>query len=122
MYKLLLVDDEPEIRYGLKHYFPWPTLGFEVVGECDNGRDALSRINKEHIDVLLCDIVMPFMDGLEVAKELHTTKPEIGIILLSAHKDFKYAQSAITYGVKHYIVKPTKYNELVEVFTKLKQD
>ncbi|NHN30246.1 response regulator transcription factor [Paenibacillus agricola] len=122
MYKLVLVDDEVEIRNGLSQYFPWNDIGFDVVGSFENGKQALAYIDAHHVDVMLCDIKMPIMTGLEVAKELHSRKSKIKMILLSGHKDFEYAKQALSYDVKGYIVKPTKYNELYEHFTKLKQE
>jgi YesN/AraC family two-component response regulator len=120
MYKLVLVDDEVEIRNGLSQYFPWNEIGFDVVGCFENGKLALAYIDSHPVDVLLCDIRMPVMTGLELAKELHGRQSKIKLILLSGHKDFEYAKMALSYDVKGYIVKPTKYNELYEHFSKLK--
>jgi two-component system response regulator YesN len=120
MYKLVLVDDEVEIRNGLSQYFPWNEIGFDVVGIFENGKKALTFIDSHHVDVLLCDIRMPLMTGLEVAQELHSRQSKIKVILLSGYKEFEYAKQALSYDVKGYIVKPTKYNELYEHFSKLK--
>jgi len=122
MYKLLLVDDEAEIRNGLSLYFPWHEIGFEITAALDNGRKALEFIHRNHVDVMLCDIMMPIMTGLELAKELHDCRSRLKIILLSGYKDFEYAKQALSYNVKGYIVKPTKYNELYEVFSSLKME
>lgn len=120
MYKLILVDDEVEIRNGLSQYFPWNEIGFDVVGVFDNGKKALAYIDSHAVDVMLCDIRMPVMTGLELAEELHSRQSKIKITLLSGFKDFEYAKLALSYDVKGYIVKPTKYNELYEHFSKLK--
>ncbi len=119
-YKLLLVDDEVEIRSGIAQYFPWNELGYEIVGECGNGKQALAFIDEHPVDVLLCDIKMPVMNGIEVAKALYERKSKVKMILLSVYKDFEYAKQAMAYDVKGYIVKPTKYDELFKVFSKLK--
>lgn len=120
MYKILIADDEFEIRNGLSSYFPWEEIGFEVVGIVENGGEALTFINEHHVDVLLTDIRMPELTGIEVAKQLDEQKSPVQVVFLSGYKDFDYAQQAIQYGVKNYITKPTKYSELVAVFNKIK--
>ncbi|MBP3962548.1 response regulator transcription factor [Paenibacillus lignilyticus] len=120
MYKLMIVDDEIEIRTGLKNYFPWNEIGYEVVCEAENGRQALELLKEKQVDVILSDIMMPLMTGLELAKELHDNKSAIKLVFLSGYTDFQYAKQAMTYSVKNYLVKPTIYKELVEVFHGLK--
>ena len=120
MYRLLIVDDEPEIRNGLRHYFPWEEIGFSIVGEARDGIHALEVLACEAVDVLLCDIVMPRMTGLELAKKLRENKSKVEIVLLSSYEEFEYARQAIDFSVYHYLVKPVKYAQLVEVFTRLR--
>ncbi|MDQ1912529.1 response regulator [Paenibacillus sp. GD4] len=120
MYKLVLVDDEVEIRSGLSQYFPWHEVGFDIVAQFDNGRKALDYVLANPVDVILCDIMMPVMTGLEVAGELHRIGNKTKIIFLSGYKDFEFAKQALAYDVKGYIVKPTKYKELLETFSALK--
>ncbi len=122
MYKLVIVDDEAEIRDGLCNYFPWEQLGFEVASQFENGLQALEFIRQNKVDVLLCDIKMPFMNGLELARELKLCNSEVKILLLSGYREFDYARQALEYGVKDYIVKPTKYDELIKVFSKIKME
>jgi YesN/AraC family two-component response regulator len=122
MYKLIIVDDESAIRHGIKNYFPWTQLGFEVAGLFENGRQALEYCQKLPVDVVLSDIKMPIMDGLELAKELYQLNSEIKIILLSGYREFEYAREALKYEVKNYILKPTKYEELYEVFSEIKEE
>jgi YesN/AraC family two-component response regulator len=119
MYRLLIADDVFEIRNGLSSYFPWKEIGFEIAGLAENGKEALQLIESERIDVLLCDIRMPVMSGIEVAKELHARSSSVKVVFLSGFKDFEYAKQAIVYGVKNYIVKPTQYDELSAVFLEL---
>ncbi|MDF2834588.1 MAG: response regulator [Paenibacillus sp.] len=121
-YKLLLADDEAEIRNGLSQYFPWSEVGFELVGQCDNGREAMEFLQGHEVDALLCDIRMPIMSGLDVARALHEAKSRVKVLFLSGYRDFEYAKQAIVYDVKSYIVKPTKYQELFEAFTSLKME
>lgn len=122
MYKLLIVDDEYEIRNGLCKFFPWSEIGFEVVGQAENGRKAFDFIQAHPVDAVLCDIMMPVMSGLELAKAISSSKSNVRIIFFSGHKDFEYAQKALEYGVKSYILKSTNYNELIRVFSRLKSD
>ncbi|TCL70021.1 helix-turn-helix protein [Hydrogenispora ethanolica] len=122
MYRLIIVDDEAEIRAGLCNYFPWNQLGFEVAGQFENGLQALEYIESCPVDVLLCDIRMPFMSGLELAKELNARGSQVKILLLSGYREFDYAREALEYGVKDYIIKPTKYDELIKSFSKIKAE
>lgn len=122
MYKLLIADDEYEIRYGLCKFFPWNDIGFTVVAQAENGKQALEIIKSENVDAVLCDIMMPVMTGLELAKILHESKSRTKIIFFSGYQDFNYAQQAIEYGVNSYILKSTSYNELIRVFTKVRKE
>jgi two-component system, response regulator YesN len=122
MYKLLIADDEYEIRNGLSNYFPWNDIGFEVVHQASNGVEVLQYLKVHSVDAILCDIRMPVMTGIDLAKELYTQKSPVKIIFLSGYKEFDYAQKAINYGVKNYILKPTKYDELLSIFTKIKEE
>lgn len=122
MYRLLIADDEYEIRNGLCKFFPWDAIGFKVVGQVENGQQALEFIKRENVDAVLCDIMMPVMTGLELAKILHESKSKVKIIFFSGYQDFKYAQKAIEYGVNSYILKSTNYNELIRVFSNVKRN
>jgi two-component system, response regulator YesN len=122
LYKLLIADDEFEIRNGLSSYFPWEQIGFEIVHLAENGLEVLQYIAEHEVDVILCDIRMPVLTGIDVARELFNQKSTIFIIFLSGYREFEYAQQALVYGVKNYIVKPTKYNELVSVFQAVKEE
>ena len=121
-HKLMIVDDEPIICNGLAEYFPWESLGFVVVARLENGRQALEYIKNFSVDVILADIRMPIMDGLEVAKYIYENNPEIKVVFLSGYRDFDYARQAIGYGVKEYIVKPAKLEKITEVFEKIRTD
>lgn len=122
LYNLVIADDEYEIRHGLSSYFPWEDLGFQVISNVSNGKEVIDIIAKLKVDALLCDIRMPIMTGIEVAEILHKNNENVSVVFLSGYKDFTYAQKAIEYGVKNFIVKPTKFSELSEVFTKIKLD
>ncbi|WP_105614680.1 response regulator transcription factor [Vallitalea okinawensis] len=122
MYRLIIIDDEEEIRDGLSNYFPWDDMGYEVTAAFDNGIAAINYLNTNPVDVILSDIKMPMMDGIELASYVRDHYPSIKVIFLSGHKEFEYARQALQYGVREYIVKPTKFNELVSCFSKLKDE
>lgn len=122
MYKLLIVDDEVKIRTSLANYFPWKEEGFEVVGICADGRETLEFLNENSIDAMLIDIMMPYVSGIDVAKYIFENKLKIKVVLLSAHSEFSYAQSSMRYGVRYYIIKPTKYEELRQVFSEVRME
>lgn len=122
MYNLLVADDEYEIRTGLCTYFPWNEVGFEVVGQAENGMQALEFLQRNEVHVLLCDIRMPVMTGIDLARELHRRKSRTRVIFLSGYREFEYAQTALSLGVKSYIVKSTKTNELMNVFRSLRDE
>ncbi|MDD2287716.1 MAG: response regulator [Bacteroidales bacterium] len=122
LYKLMVVDDESETARALCNYFPWATLGFKVVSRLQNGKQAFEYILNKPVDVILCDIKMPIMTGIDLAREIFKRKLKIKMVFLSAYKEFEYAQEAMSYGVRNYILKPTNYDELVRVFTNLKKE
>lgn len=123
MYRLLLVDDEADTREALSSYFPWQEVGFQIIGQCGNGKEALNFIqNHDKIDVILTDIKMPVMSGLELAEIIHEQKHNIHVIFLSSYREFEYAQKALRYRVNNYIVKPAKYQVLLDVFAGLRDE
>ncbi|WP_136604433.1 response regulator [Paenibacillus dokdonensis] len=119
MYKVLVVDDEKNIRDRLANTFPWHEVGFRVIGAAGDGLEALQLIQKDPPHVVMTDIMMPEMDGLELANTLQSTYPEIKTIILSAYDDFKYAQEAIRYGIKGYLLKPLVKDEFVSLLSGL---
>ncbi len=120
MYRLLIADDEEDIRRGLAEFFPWNELGFEVVETVENGRKALECIRRGGVDAVFCDIRMPVMSGIELARAVFEENLRVPVVFLSAFKDFSYAQKALQYGVRDYVVKPTSYESITTVFKKLK--
>ena len=114
-YELLIVDDEYQSRNTLCTCFPWESVGFHVVGQTYNGLEALKFLEMTKVHVILCDIKMPVMSGIDLAKKL-AIRPEAPVIIfLSGYRDFEYAQNALKYGVRYYIVKPARYEELYEL-------
>ena len=116
-YSIILADDEQHILFGMKNGIDWEELGFEVVGTAQNGKEALELIEEHHPDLLISDIKMPFMDGLELSKVIHENYMSTKIILFSGWDDFEYARMAISYGVSEYIMKPINYDEMRKLLT-----
>ena len=119
-YKILLVDDEEEVRTSIIRKIDWEKTGFTVIGDAENGRDALEKIELLEPDVVLTDIRMPYMDGLELAAELHRSRPSIRLGIFSGYDDFEYAEQAIRLDITEYILKPVNARELTEILEKLR--
>lgn len=115
MVKVFLVEDEIVIRDGIKNSIKWEKEGFEFVGEAGDGELAYPMILKEQPDILITDIKMPFMDGLELSRLVKQELPDIKILILSGYDEFEYAKEAIRIGVAEYLLKPVSSNKLLEV-------
>ncbi|MEK0313870.1 response regulator transcription factor [Cohnella sp. 56] len=116
MLKVLIVDDKTTVVSGLRRMVPWSELNAEIVGECRNGKEALEQALLHHPELIITDVRMPVMDGLELSRIIHEKAPETVVIILSAFDDFTYAQTAMRYGVSDYILKPIdkdKLNQLI---------
>ncbi|MBE6091088.1 MAG: response regulator [Clostridium beijerinckii] len=120
-YRIMIVDDEEEIRLGIIKKIDWEANGFIVVGDAENGQDALEKAEKLQPDVIMTDIKMPFMDGLELGKKLVELMPSTKIIVFSGCDDFEYAHKAIKINVVEYVLKPINSAELIEVLVRLKE-
>lgn len=105
--KVLIVDDELIMRQGLKFMVDWEKEGVQIVGEASNGKDGLELVETLHPNLILCDVVMPIMDGIDFTKIVHAKYPEIGIIMLSGYDKFEYVKTAWMNGVSDYLLKPT---------------
>lgn len=114
MHSVLLVDDEVFARKGLRQLIDWEACGYRVIGEADNGEDAYAFIERMKPDLVITDIRMPVMDGLElIRKTVESKLPEQpGFIIISGYNDFAYAQQAVRYGVHDFILKPVDDGEL----------
>ncbi|OMF94771.1 response regulator [Paenibacillus sp. FSL R7-0337] len=120
MFKVLLVDDEVYVRKGLLEIIPWEALEFSVVGEANNGAEALEMIEQLEPDLVITDIRMPTLDGLDLIRSVYTQAglPMI-FIIISGFNDFNYAQQAMRYGVRDYILKPIDEEEMTAALRKL---
>ena len=120
LYRVLLVDDEEDIREGISRKMDWLGLGFSLVGEAANGQDALELAESLRPDVILTDIKMPFMDGLELCRILTDRLPAARFVVFSGFDAFEYAKQAIQMNVVEYILKPINADELSDVLRRLK--
>ena len=107
IYKILIVDDEGILRNGLKHLFAWEDHGFNIIGEAANGEEALAIIEQNQPHIVITDIVMPIMDGVDLVKQISQHYPAIKTIVLSSFSEFKYVREAFKYGASDYLLKPT---------------
>ena len=119
MFNLIICDDEIYAREKIKSSIKWKDFDFNVVGMFSNGADALEMIRKSKVDIVLSDIKMPVLDGIELVKILHEEFPHIKVILFSAFRDFSHAKAAVHYHVFDYILKPINYSELYDSFKNL---
>ena len=126
MLKVLLVDDEPLAIEGMKNIIKWEKIGYNICGVAEDGEEAISIIRKTKPDVVVTDIRMPVLDGLElislVKKRIDSN---IKFIILSGYSEFEYAKKAMEFGVKHYLLKPVFEEEmqqvLLELYTEIKR-
>ncbi|MEA4889568.1 MAG: response regulator [Clostridiaceae bacterium] len=117
--KALIVDDDHFVRKGLTSMIPWSDLGFDRVLEADNGLSALKQVKDECPDLILTDVLMPVMDGIEFCRLVREQDYHSYIIMLSAYDDFEYARSALRYRVSEYILKPLTDATLQELKEKI---
>ena len=114
MYTYLIVDDEMIERKGIRMLLSWMNIRENIL-EASNGEEALEVFEKEKIDVLLTDINMPFMDGIELLSRIHEEYPGTETVIFSGYDEFSYAKKAISYGVSAYILKPVNPEEFEKV-------
>lgn len=119
MYCVLIVDDESIIRRGLRCMIPWSSLGFSEVREAASAEAALRVAEEIRVDLIITDICMPGMDGLEMTRRLLALQPDIRIVVLTGYDNFQYAQRCCTLGVKHLLIKPVDESELTRLIAAL---
>ena len=113
--KLLIVDDEKHVVHGLLQMVPWKELGFTDVETAYDGEEAWGKVVKDRPDLLITDIYMPNMNGLELIRRVRERDREMPVIILSGYDHFEYAKEAIHLGVSKYILKPAVYTEIMDV-------
>lgn len=121
-FSIILADDEQNILYGMQKGIDWASLGFSVVGTAQNGKEVLEIMEEFHTDLVISDIKMPFMDGLELAKQIQENYINTKVILFSGWDDFEYARLAISYGVSEYIMKPIHYEEMQKLLIEMHEE
>ena len=118
MVKVFLVEDEAIIRHGIRDNIDWASHGFEFAGEAGDGEYAYPLILKAQPDILVTDIKMPFMDGLELSRLVKKALPRTRIIVLSGYNEFEYAKEAIKIGISDYLLKPVSSAGLIDALKK----
>lgn len=121
MWKVAAADDEAYLRTALKKLMNWEKMGCELIRVVNNGRELLQCVEEEHPDIVITDIRMPEIDGLEVCRQLYEKYPETQTIILSAYTDFEYARTAIRYDVADYVLKLSVLEELPPAVEKVTQ-
>lgn len=121
MYTVIVADDEEEIRRALVKKMDWNSLGFELVGEASNGAEALELVEKLGPDLLLTDIMMPFIGGIELARQVREVRPSTQIAFLTGYEVFEYAKKAIQYNIISYILKPISSEEMGVELVKIRK-
>ncbi len=121
LYKVILVDDEEEVREAIRKRIDWESIGFTVAGTAENGEEALELAEAEEPDVVMTDIQMPFMDGLTMLKKLKEKLPDLRSVIFSGYDDFEYAKEAIRLEAEEYILKPVDADELKAIFLRIKE-
>jgi len=122
MLKLIIADDEKWVRTAIKSIIGFDDPEFSLVSEASNGIEALELCRQHKPDILITDIKMPGLNGLELISELARTLPDVRIVVISGYNDFDYARTAMRYGVKDYLLKPVDENELHQVLNRIKNE
>lgn len=122
MYSLLIVDDEWMIREGLTKTVPWEDWGIQVIGSVSNGYDAIKKMAANPPDILLTDIRMPGIDGLELIEHCRKTFSDMKLVILTGHNEFEYAQKALRLGADDLMLKPTNDEELESIMKRLTKE
>lgn len=121
LYTVVVADDEDELREAVCRMIPWQELGFRLVGSASNGLDALQLVEKHEPDLLLTDIRMPFISGIELARQVREVRPATNIAFLSGYDDFEYAKQAIQYNIISYMLKPLTMDGLAAELRNIRQ-
>ncbi|MGF9698483.1 response regulator transcription factor [Paenibacillus sp. MABNR03] len=120
-YQVLIADDEPIIREGIRDAIDWDGLGMKVVGEAEDGEEALELAVRLGVDIILVDMNMPFLNGIDLIRRLQDECPGCRCLIISGHDEFAYAQEAVRLGVEDYILKPVEAGRLHAALERLHQ-
>lgn len=122
MLKLLIADDEKTIRETIRSFIDWESLDIEVVGTAKNGIEAYNMILDLYPDIVLTDIRMPGLSGLELIEKMYEINKDMQFIILSGYNEFEYAKTAMQYGVRHYLLKPCSEQQIIDSIQEIRQD
>ena len=122
MYKMIIVDDEFDVRSRIAQSIEKADCGFEIVGTYENGLDAFEGVTQFSPDLVITDIRMPFMTGIELIEKIRKTKPLTKVIIITGFDEFDYAKQAIDLGVIGFLTKPITGNDLQSIVKKAKED
>lgn len=122
MYNVLIIDDEPMIREGLRTLIPWRDLGYQVIDTAKDGQEGLEKYRKNEIHLILADIRMPRMDGITLIETIRKADDHVQFLVLSGYADFSYAQKAIRQNVTGYLLKPVEEDELIRYVKGIKKN
>ncbi|WP_349670828.1 response regulator [Lacrimispora sp.] len=122
MYKVMLVDDEDIEREAMADIIPWEKIGMQLVDMAWNGIEGLEKIQTNLPDIVITDIKMPVMDGIELIKRTHELYPNIFFVVLSGYGEYEYTSKAMELEIRHYILKPCDVNKIVEVLLNVKKE
>nr|WP_308628317.1 response regulator [uncultured Eisenbergiella sp.] len=121
MYRVFLADDEPWIVISLKNLIDWGEYGFLICGEATDGIKAWERIQRTKPDLILSDIKMPGMDGIELIQKVREERIPAEVAIISGYSDFEYARAGLKYGCTDYLIKPVDEEELISCLEKVKE-
>lgn len=119
MIRIMVVDDERFVRNGIIQGTDWKSINAKVVAEAENGKKGLDLALNTDLDLIISDIRMPFMDGVEMVRRIREVKPDLAVIYLTAYDDFEYAREAIRMGVSDYLLKPFDDGALEQTIQRL---
>jgi len=119
-WKVLIADDEAIIREGIRDSVDWESLGMEVCAEAEDGEEALELAERHGADVMLVDLNMPIMHGLDLIRLIRERRPSCVVVIITGHDEFEYAREAIRLGVQEYVLKPTNPGELTRIMTRVR--
>ncbi|MFB5763677.1 response regulator transcription factor [Paenibacillus medicaginis] len=118
-YQVVIADDEPIIREGIRDTVNWEELGMTVAGEAEDGEEAFALALEKTVDIMLVDMNMPFMDGIELIRRLRAERPGCRFVVISGHDEFAFAQQALRLGVEDYLLKPVDPKQLHSVLARV---
>ncbi len=121
MFEVLLVDDEALVRDAISTNMKWEELGYHLAGTCKNGKEAMEFLAIHKVELVITDICMPFVDGLELARYIYEKHTDTRTIILSGYNEFEYAKTAVKYQVVEYVLKPVTVAELNEILLRVKE-